>query len=105
MTNSLCSQGKVLFSTTAGLDLTPTPASFHQEKKKGSLVSEASLSKVIFLSPVLKYTPHGEPNKLDPNKCGLVFGIFLLLFFFFSPPLLWSNLREWEILNPQPLPF
>lgn len=64
MTNPLCSPDKLPFSTTTGLDLTPTPAAFHQknkkkqkkrEKKKKRLAGELSLSRrAILPSPALE---------------------------------------------------
>lgn len=87
MTNPLCSPDKLPFSTTTGLDLTPTPAAFHQKnkkkqkkrekKKKGLLVSSASLAERS--SPLLR-SSYGEPNKLDADKCCC----FFFFFFFFS---------------------
>lgn len=72
MTNSLGSLSKLLFSTTAGLDLTPTPASFHQEKGKKKARQRAKPLSAKQFSPPL-CSSYGEPKKLDPNKCFIDF--------------------------------
>lgn len=84
MTNSLCSPSKLLFSTSAGLELTPVPASFHQQEKKGSLVSKAPLLPCSSM-------PHGEPNQLDPNKC-----------LFFPPPPFSFVVQSLQVGDPLP---